>query len=97
MKSNQLAKRIIFNAETWIYERKNAFPMVDCITGSADGIWKNFSYHPECNGNVLNDNDVIILNSDGTYSVESKDQNILNTADEAKFYAEAIIAERYIP
>lgn len=50
---------IVFDAELWIYERKKAFPMVDCISGSADGMWKNFNYHPEHKGIVLQHGDII--------------------------------------
>ena len=34
---------IVFDAEKWIYERKSAYPMVDCILGPSDGEWKNFN------------------------------------------------------
>lgn len=68
---------VIFDAERWIYERQSAFPMVDCLPGSANGLWEKFNYHPTCNGVVLQDQDVLVLGLDGTYSVKPKysDQN----------------------
>lgn len=90
-------KEIVFDAELWLYERKSAFPMVDCIAGSAAGLWKNFSYHPVCNGTILHDKDVLILGADGVYSVKPKGALLLKNADEAKFYGQALIAEGYVP
>lgn len=89
-------KEIVFDAEKWIYERKSAYPMVDCIRGSAQGGWKKFNYHPVCKGIVLHDKDVITLGSDGTYSVKSKGESLLN-ADEAKYYTTYLEATRYAP
>ena len=48
-----------FDAEKWIYERKSAYPMVDCVDGPADGFWSSFKYHPEYKGKVIYDGDII--------------------------------------
>lgn len=93
---NPITQEIIFDAEKWIYERKSAYPMVDCVSGSSDGEWKNFRYHPVCKGAVLHDKDVITLDSDGTYSAKSKGEPTLNT-DEAKYYKTYLEATRYAP
>ena len=61
---------IVFDAEKWIYERKSAYPMVDCIRGPSDGDWKHFNYHPVCNGVVLKDQDVLVLYPNGNYYVK---------------------------
>ena len=61
---------IVFDAEKWIYERKSAYPMVDCIPGPSDGNWKHFNYHPVCNGVVLKDKDVLILYPNDNYYVK---------------------------
>ena len=50
---------IYFDAELWLYERKSAYPMVNCVDGSADGFWSNFKYHPEYKGKVLQHGDLI--------------------------------------
>lgn len=50
---------IIFDAELWLYHRKSAYPMVECVSGSADGLWEYFNYHPEYKGKVLQDGDKI--------------------------------------
>jgi len=52
-------KTITFDAEKWLYERKSAYPMVECVSGSAEGIWKSFNYHPQYKGKVLQDGDKI--------------------------------------
>lgn len=88
--------QIVFDAEKWIYERKSAYPMVETVPGSTDGEWKNFRYHPVCNGIVLHDKDIITLGCNGSYSVKSKDEPTLNN-DEAKFYATYLEASRYAP
>lgn len=54
-----MSKTIIFEAEKWLYERKRAYPMVECISGSAEGLWTSFTYHPEYKGKVLQDGDKI--------------------------------------
>lgn len=89
-------QEIVFDAEKWIYERKSAYPMVETVPGSTDGDWKNFRYHPACNGIVLHDKDIITLGCNGSYSVKSKDEPTLNN-DEAKFYATYLEASRYAP
>ena len=61
---------IVFDAEKWIYERKSAYPMVDCIHGPADGDWKHFNYHPVCNSVVLKHGDVLILYPNDNYYVK---------------------------
>ena len=92
-----LIKEIVFDAEAWIYERKNKYPMVDCIPLAGEGLWKTFGYHPVCSGVTLQDEDVIILNTDGNYTVRPKVAPILQNADEAKFYGQALSAEGYVP
>ncbi len=62
---------VIFDAERWLYERKSAYPMVECLPGPADGMWKTFRYHPVCNGVVLKDQDVLVLYPNGNYYVKS--------------------------
>lgn len=52
-------KTITFEAEKWLYERKRAYPMVECISGSAEGLWTSFTYHPQYKGKVLQDGDKI--------------------------------------
>lgn len=54
-------KTITFDAEKWLYERKSAYPMVECVSGSAEGLWQSFNYHSEYNGKVLQDGDKIKL------------------------------------
>lgn len=61
---------VTFNAERWIYERKSAYPMVDCLPGPADGMWITFRFHPACNGVVLKDQDVLVLHPNGNYHVK---------------------------
>ena len=61
---------VIFDAERWLYERKSAYPMVECLPGPADGMWKTFRYHPVCNGVVLKDQDVLVLYPNGNYYVK---------------------------
>lgn len=70
MNLEQTPAEVTFDAERWIYERKSAYPMVDCLPGSADGMWKTFCYHPVCNGVVLKDKDVLVLYPNGNYYVK---------------------------
>ena len=35
-KQNPVTEVLKFEAEKWIYERKSAYPMVDCVDGSAE-------------------------------------------------------------
>lgn len=58
-KQNPATEVLKFEAEKWIYERKSAYPMVDCVDGSADGFWSSFTYHPEYKGKVIYDGDII--------------------------------------
>ena len=65
----QTPAEVIFDAERWLYERKSAYPMVDCLPGAAEG-WETFNYHPFCNGVVLKDKDVLVLYPNGNYYVK---------------------------
>lgn len=58
-RENKPESTLKFDAEKWLYERKSAYPMVDCIEGSADGFWSSFTYHPEYKGKVIYDGDII--------------------------------------
>ena len=58
-RENKPESTLKFDAEKWLYERKSAYPMVDCIEGSADGMWESFNYHPEYKGKVLHNGDII--------------------------------------
>ncbi|NNH88205.1 hypothetical protein [Acinetobacter terrae] len=80
-----IPQEIVFDAEKWLYGRKSAYPMVDCIPAiPTNGFWKKFKFHPSCNGTLLHDKDILILNSNGEYSVKSKNEPVINS-DEAKY------------
>lgn len=80
---------LIFDAERWIYERKNAYPMVDCLPGAA-AEWETFNYHPVCNGVVLKDQDVLVLDPNGEYSVKPK-------TDQDKHHIAALASIKQVP
>lgn len=90
-------KEIIFDAEKWLYERKSAYPMVDCIPMPGEGLWRTFDYHPVCHGITLQNQDVITLDAKGNYTVKPKDSPVLQNADEAKHYSTYLEATRYAP
>lgn len=86
----QKPTEVIFDAERWIYERKSAYPMVDCLAGPADGMWKTFCFHPVCNGVVLKDQDVLVLDPNGEYSVKPK-------TDQDKHHLAALSSIKQVP
>lgn len=87
----QKPTEVIFDAERWLYERKSAYPMVECLPGPADGMWKTFRYHPVCNGVVLKDQDVLVLNPNGSYSVKPK------MTDQEKYLHTALASIKQVP
>ncbi|WP_111857797.1 hypothetical protein [Acinetobacter sp. CFCC 10889] len=90
--TNTAIQEIIFDAELWIYQRKSAFPMVACLPGPANGLWEKFNYHPVCNGNVLQDQDILVLGLDGAYTVRSK------PCDQDKYiHLNDIIKAKFVP
>ena len=80
---------VIFDAERWLYERKTAYPMVNCLPGAAAG-WETFNYHPVCNGVVLKDQDVLVLDPNGEYSVKPK-------TDQDKHHLAALTSIKQVP
>lgn len=80
---------VIFDAERWLYERKTAYPMVNCLPGAAAG-WETFNYHPVCNGVVLKDQDVLVLDPNGEYSVKPK-------TDQDKHHLAALASIKQVP
>lgn len=82
---------VIFDAERWLYERKKAYPMVDCLPGPADGMWKTFRFHPVYCCVVLKDQDVLVLNPNGSYSVKPK------MTDQEKYLHTALASIKQVP
>lgn len=86
----QKPNEVTFDAERWLYERKTAYPMVDCLPGPAEGMWKTFRYHPVCNGVDLKDKDVLVLDPNGEYSVKPK-------TDQDKHHLAALASIKQVP